>query len=208
MRSRAISYGALSAWLFLFGWTEAGGHGGHPSHAKGRRHQHQHRAAPPVSMVERGIKAIDEQISPLQRREKQCQFPTDAGLISVTPDAMNAGWAMSPDQPCKPDSYCPYACPPGQLMAQWDPTATTYTYPQSQVGPLCSSAQLPIGPKHVLIYPRNRTVGYTATQTARSRSLSRRNHIAWTDQGRSDAGTRLRRTSPFVRRSCRGTRPC
>lgn len=32
----------------------------------------------------------------------QCQFPTDAGLVAVTPGDQNAGWAMSPDQPCKP----------------------------------------------------------------------------------------------------------
>lgn len=29
--------------------------------------------------------------------------------------------------------YCPYACPPGMLMAQWDPDATEYKYPQSMV---------------------------------------------------------------------------
>lgn len=30
-------------------------------------------------------------------------------------------------------SYCPYACPAGQLMAQWDPKATKYAYPESMV---------------------------------------------------------------------------
>ena len=68
-------------------------------------------------------------------KRSQCEFPTDAGLVAVTPDAQNAGWAMSPDQPCKPGNYCPYACPPGQLMAQWDPTATSYSYPKSMVSP-------------------------------------------------------------------------
>lgn len=72
-------------------------------------------------------------MSYIDKRGGQCQFPTDAGLVAVTPKAMNAGWAMSPDQPCKPDSYCPYACPPGQVMAQWDPKATAYTYPASMV---------------------------------------------------------------------------
>ncbi|KAF8421476.1 hypothetical protein EV426DRAFT_536422 [Tirmania nivea] len=66
----------------------------------------------------------------------ECQFPTDKGMVSVTPDAHNAGWAMSPDQPCKPGMYCPYACPPGQLMAQWDPKATSYSYPESMNGGL------------------------------------------------------------------------
>lgn len=72
-------------------------------------------------------------MSYIEKRGGQCQFPTDAGLVAVTPKAMNAGWAMSPDQPCMPDSYCPYACPPGQVMAQWDPKATAYTYPASMV---------------------------------------------------------------------------
>jgi Beta-glucosidase (SUN family) len=69
----------------------------------------------------------------IEKRQSQCQFPTDAGLVSVTPDQENAGWAMSPNQPCTPGSYCPYACPPGQLSMQWDPTATSYTYPESMV---------------------------------------------------------------------------
>lgn len=68
----------------------------------------------------------------LQKRDT-CAFPTDAGLVAVTPDSKNAGWAMSPDQACTPGSYCPYACPPGQVMAQWNPKATSYTYPLSMV---------------------------------------------------------------------------
>lgn len=43
---------------------------------------------------------------------------------------------MSPDQQCTAGNYCPYACPPGQLMAQWDKSATSYTYPQSEHGGL------------------------------------------------------------------------
>lgn len=62
-----------------------------------------------------------------------CAFPTDAGLVAVTPGSANAGWAMSPDQSCQPGSYCPYACPSGQVSMQWDPTATSYTYPASMV---------------------------------------------------------------------------
>lgn len=42
---------------------------------------------------------------------------------------------MSPDRPCKFGSYCPYACPPGQVMNQWKP-GTTYTYPESMDGGL------------------------------------------------------------------------
>lgn len=83
---------------------------------------------------------------PAVKRQAQCQFPTDVGLVAVTPDQQNAGWAMSPNQPCLPGNYCPFACPSGicspkvkaltfvgQVMAQWDPAATSYTYPLSMV---------------------------------------------------------------------------
>lgn len=73
----------------------------------------------------------------LERRGGQCAFPYDAGLVAITPGSMNAGWAMSPDQACTPGSYCPYACPSGQVSMQWDPKATTYSYPQSMVSLGC-----------------------------------------------------------------------
>ena len=50
---------------------------------------------------------------PAVKRQSQCQFPTDCGLVPVTPGQQNAGWAMSPNQPCLPGNYCPYACPSG-----------------------------------------------------------------------------------------------
>lgn len=63
-----------------------------------------------------------------------CAFPGgEPGLVAVTPDAMNGGWAMSPDQECTPGSYCPIACEPGMVMAQWDPDSS-FTYPASMVG--------------------------------------------------------------------------
>ncbi|KAI5797657.1 hypothetical protein EDC01DRAFT_613918 [Geopyxis carbonaria] len=71
-----------------------------------------------------------------KRGGKVCEFPKDAGLVEVTPHMKNAGWAMAPDMPCKPGMYCPYACPSGQLMAQWDPKAKTYEYPQAMNGGL------------------------------------------------------------------------
>ncbi|CEI69133.1 hypothetical protein FVEN_g4103 [Fusarium venenatum] len=73
---------------------------------------------------------------PLQKRGGQCQFPTDdPNMVAVTPDAKNAGWALSPDQECKPGSYCPFACKPGMVMNQWDPDST-YEYPSSMDGGL------------------------------------------------------------------------
>lgn len=72
----------------------------------------------------------------LKLKRNQCKFPLDVGLVPVTLDKLNAGWAMSPDQECLPEKYCPYACPPGQVMAQWDPAATSYSYPISMNGGL------------------------------------------------------------------------
>lgn len=69
-----------------------------------------------------------------QKRGGSCKLPSDAGLVAVTPGEMNAGWAMSPDQSCEPGNYCPYACPSGQMSMQWDPEATSYSYPMSMVG--------------------------------------------------------------------------
>ncbi|ODV78555.1 uncharacterized protein CANTADRAFT_53707 [Suhomyces tanzawaensis NRRL Y-17324] len=66
---------------------------------------------------------------------KTCSLPTDGDLVKIS-GASNDGWAMSPDQKCTAGSYCPYACPPGKVMAQWDPSAKSYTYPESQNGGL------------------------------------------------------------------------
>lgn len=71
--------------------------------------------------------------SAAQKRSTQCAFPTNAGLVPVTPTSSNAGWAMSPDQSCTPGSWCPYACPPGQVGTNWNPKATSYSYPDSMV---------------------------------------------------------------------------
>lgn len=70
------------------------------------------------------------------KRSNTCSFPSSDGLVLITPNSKNAGWAMSPDQQCTAGSYCPYACPPGQLMMQWDKSATSYTYPESENGGL------------------------------------------------------------------------
>lgn len=96
------------------------------SGVKADRHVHGHRHA-------RHHHSVAEVGAALERKGGQCAFPTDAGLVAVTPTEQNAGWAMSPNQPCTPGNYCPYACPPGQVSMQWDPDATSYTYPLSMV---------------------------------------------------------------------------
>jgi hypothetical protein len=93
----------------------------HLAHARRHNHNHNH------------LHAGRSEEETLAKRG-QCAFPTDAGLVPVTPDQQNAGWATSPNQPCLPGHYCPFACPPGEVMAQWNPAATSYTYPESMVG--------------------------------------------------------------------------
>ncbi|CCE63948.1 hypothetical protein TPHA_0G01110 [Tetrapisispora phaffii CBS 4417] len=72
----------------------------------------------------------------VDRRGGTCAFPSEEGMVAVQTSGTNAGWAMHYDQQCSYGSWCPYACKPGQLMAQWDPEVTSYTYPGSQYGGL------------------------------------------------------------------------
>jgi hypothetical protein len=95
----------------------------HHLEAMGKRHDHERLHASPRA----------EGVSEVLEKRGSCEFPSDAGLVAVTPGSSNGGWAMSPNQPCTPGSYCPFACPPGQVMAQWSPQATSYTYPESMV---------------------------------------------------------------------------
>lgn len=79
-------------------------------------------------------------VTQLFKRADTCSFPTDKGLVAVQTKGQNAGWAMHSDQECTYGSWCPYACPPGQLMGQWDTSVTSYSYPSSQNGGLyCNS---------------------------------------------------------------------
>lgn len=74
------------------------------------------------------------------KREGTCAFPDHEGMVAVQKNGLNAGWAMHYDQLCTYGSWCPYACKAGQLMGQWDPAITTYSYPGSQYGGLfCDS---------------------------------------------------------------------
>ncbi|KAI8679682.1 hypothetical protein NCS57_00246700 [Fusarium keratoplasticum] len=97
-----------------------------PSFVAAKAHQHH----------ERGAGHLHGSPAPIVKRGGQCQFPTDdPNMVAVTPDEKNGGWAMSPDQECKPGSYCPFACKPGMVMNQWDPDST-YDYPASMNGGL------------------------------------------------------------------------
>lgn len=104
--------------------------GSQATHA--HRHLHQHFE---MQHAHLHVRHTDE-AAPVEKRGT-CVFPgdDDSDLVAVTPDEMNAGWAMSPDQPCEKDSYCPYACKPGMVMAQWDPESK-FEYPLSMNGGL------------------------------------------------------------------------
>ncbi|KAL8999409.1 MAG: hypothetical protein Q9169_001723 [Polycauliona sp. 2 TL-2023] len=102
------------------------------SHLRTLEHRHLHHKGRSVSATERRNGYLVEEPA-IEKRTGQCQFPEDAGLVSVS-GASNGGWAMSPDECCEPGGYCPYACPPGEISMQWDPEATEYAYPQSMNG--------------------------------------------------------------------------
>ncbi|KAJ2825803.1 hypothetical protein IWW50_002686 [Coemansia erecta] len=61
-------------------------------------------------------------------------------VVPITPGSKNGGWAMSPDQMCTPNSWCPYACAPGYYSAQWDPAALLYNGAGSMNGGLFADA--------------------------------------------------------------------
>ena len=163
------------------------------------RHKHHRVAHPSAAEQGHGLELRD---ASLEVRQGKCQFPTDAGLVAVTPGASNAGWAMSPDQCCEPGSYCPYACPPGQVMAQWDPDVTAYSYPQSMV---CVS-QTTRWARSILTAAR--TVVFTATRAVTSTNPSPRNPTVLTVPETLAVGTRRAVMSPFARPCCPGMKPC
>ncbi|KAL8644378.1 MAG: hypothetical protein Q9210_007285, partial [Variospora velana] len=103
-------------------------------HLGGLEHRHIHHKGRALSTVENPY-ALNGKKAAIGKRTGHCQFPEDAGLVAVA-GSSNGGWAMSPDECCEPGAFCPYACPPGELSMQWDPKATSYSYPQSMHGGL------------------------------------------------------------------------
>ena len=188
---------ALTAVCVLQLSTARAKHGN--SHLGAIERSHKHHKASHASEVEKGH-GIESRGVDVEKRTGKCQFPSDAGLVAVTPNDSNGGWAMSPDQCCEPGNYCPYACPPGQVMAQWDPDATAYTYPQSMVRILL--------PEGDAVLTRLRTEDFTATKVEQSKSLFQTSHIVSMAPETLVARIRPRETSPFARPCFRATRPC
>jgi hypothetical protein len=136
MRSRTLTTSASALLLFAASLVEANSIHSHLQVLHRRHRARRDLFTSPADIALDEIEArslVSHAEIKLEKRGGQCQFPTDAGLVAVTPGSQNAGWAMSPDQPCLPGNYCPYACPPGQLSLQWDPSATSYKYPESMV---------------------------------------------------------------------------
>ncbi|KAI1410800.1 hypothetical protein F5Y13DRAFT_191878 [Hypoxylon sp. FL1857] len=106
----------------------------HRHHHLHKKHSHSH-VHTQIQQDAYNPKYSDRNSSALVSRDggKTCKFPTDKGLFAVTPDGMNGGWAMAPDQECGAGTWCPFACPSGQVMAQWKP-GTSYKYPESTYG--------------------------------------------------------------------------
>ncbi|XBW38007.1 hypothetical protein QEN19_003592 [Hanseniaspora menglaensis] len=71
-----------------------------------------------------------------------CSFISNGDdVVAVGVSGKNNGYAMHSDQECSFDSWCPYACKPGMLMAQFDSSVTTYEgYPTSMYGGIYCSA--------------------------------------------------------------------
>lgn len=177
---------ASSVLLGLIAAVEAAKHG------HGHNHNHQ-----------RDVNSAAEVEAPLEKRGGSCEFPKDAGLVAVTPNLKNAGWAMSPDQPCKPGNYCPYACPPGQVSMQWDPEATSYSYPMSMVSVPCLCCD-----RDLFTDGFARMVVSTVMKMVKSRSHSltsptvRMVPVLWA------RGTSVTARSHSVRPCCPAMKPC
>ncbi|KAJ1823584.1 hypothetical protein LPJ60_001442 [Coemansia sp. RSA 2675] len=95
---------------------------------------------PPVS----GGGIPDGQGNKFNTPQGAVRFPWNFGngdhVVPLTPSSSNGGWAMSPNQQCKPGGWCPYACAPGYYSAQWDPAATSYNGHGSMNGGLYADA--------------------------------------------------------------------
>jgi hypothetical protein len=122
---------AIGAVLFLLAVPCAAKHSHSLHHLEmvHKRHSHVHKHDHARIYASKRAEALEAKVV----KRTTCAFPTGLGLVPVSSNSQNGGWALSPDQACVADSYCPYACPPGQVMHQWNPKATSYTYPLSIV---------------------------------------------------------------------------
>lgn len=85
-------------------------------------HGHSHRRHAP-SLFQKPAKIHAKIEKPSVQKRSTCTLPDHSDLHFV-PGEMNGGFAMSPDQPCEDGMYCPIACKPGKVMAQWEKDTT------------------------------------------------------------------------------------
>ncbi|KAI1499681.1 beta-glucosidase-domain-containing protein [Biscogniauxia marginata] len=145
MKTTTIQAAVGSAALLLAAqpYTAAAQH--HHQH----QHFHRHHLHPEARDPFRGHTPSNETSNPrsqkLQARGgSTCKFPSDKGAVAITPSGMNGGWSMSPDQECADGTWCPFACPPGEVLAQWKPN-THYTYPDSMCGGIyCNDGEIEV----------------------------------------------------------------
>lgn len=132
MRFATLQAAAIGAASLLFpGQAQAASirHGHRQAHALAHEQQHGRRGAHGYHHTEGELLG-----APKAARKAACGLPNHPDLVRV-PGADNNGFAMSPDEPCEDGKWCPIACVPGKVMAQWKPN-TTYAYPESMVGGL------------------------------------------------------------------------
>jgi hypothetical protein len=128
--SKAVLTAALGTALLFFAGQPASATVAHRrAHERySENHTHNEQRARELGLLEPRGRLVN--------RAGQCAFPEgEAGLVAITPGSMNKGWALSPDQECTADSYCPFACEPGMVMNQWK-KGSSYVYPESMDGGL------------------------------------------------------------------------
>jgi hypothetical protein len=103
---------AIGAAILLLSVPSQASHS-HLEALEKRHSHHRHKKAHTSPRVD----SLGEAAQDLKKRGT-CEFPTNVGLVPVTPGSLNAGWAQAPDMPCVPGHYCPYACPPGTLHSK------------------------------------------------------------------------------------------
>lgn len=123
----------VAALVLLCGEASAHRHGH-------RRHAHSHFSR--HAQLSAKIEQLNVERAGVEKRGSTCSLPDHSDLVRV-PGDKNGGFAMSPDQACEDGMYCPIACKPGMVMAQWK-VDTTYEYPDSMVSCVGHSAFLPI----------------------------------------------------------------
>ena len=175
-------------------------HHSHPRHS--HLHEHFH------SLREVGNEHGELTVG--KRAGAGCTPPTDGDIVLVTPGAANKGWAMSPDQVCASDMYCPFACPPGKVMAQWQPDSY-YTVGLSMVSFLspCRIMSSQCGARvSLLTCPCRTRTAASFARTASRQNHSPTNRTASMAVAPSPPSTSAAPSSHSARPCCRGTRPC